>query len=100
MNIYLACNAGMSTSILVKKMQAEAEKIGLDAHIEAFSIEVLDRRAADANVVLLGPQVRHMLKDVKAKMEGKCPVEVIDMRDYGTLRGDKVLTRALQLIEG
>ncbi|MBQ9616108.1 MAG: PTS sugar transporter subunit IIB [Selenomonadaceae bacterium] len=99
MNIYLVCNAGMSTSILVQKMQEAAKKKGLeDAHIEAFSVEVLDRKADSADVVLLGPQIRHMLGDVQKSMNGKCPVEVIDMRDYGMMRGDKVLDKALKLI--
>lgn len=36
-NIYLVCNAGMSTSILVRKMQEAAKKKGLDdIHVEAF----------------------------------------------------------------
>lgn len=100
MNIYLVCNAGMSTSILVKKMQEAAEKKGLDAHIEAFSVEVLDERIDTADAVLLGPQIRHMLNDVKKIVGDKCPLDVIDMRDYGMIRGDKVLEKALKLIEG
>ena len=64
MNIYLVCNAGMSTSILVKKMQeAAAAKSLSDVHIEAFSVEVLDQRAADADVVLLGPYEGGCRKD-------------------------------------
>lgn len=99
MNIYLVCNAGMSTSILVKKMQEAAAKKELtDVHIEAFSVEVLDERVDTADVVLLGPQIRHMLGDVKKVVNGKCPVEVIDMRDYGMIRGDKVLEKALKLV--
>ena len=99
MNIYLVCNAGMSTSILVQKMQEEAKKDNIDAHIEAFSVEVLDQEKIDsANVILLGPQIRHMLGDVQEMVGGKCPVEVIDMRDYGMIRGDKVLKKALKLI--
>lgn len=99
MNIYLVCNAGMSTSILVQKMQEAAKKKGLeDTHIEAFSVEVLDEKADSADVVLLGPQIRHMLGDVQKIMDGKCPVDVIDMRDYGMIRGDKVLDKALKLI--
>ena len=35
MNILLACNAGMSTSLLVQKMRQEAEAEGLDTTIEA-----------------------------------------------------------------
>lgn len=98
MNIYLVCNAGMSTSILVRKMQESAKAKNLeDVHVEAFSVEVLDERVDTADVILLGPQIRHMLGDVEKVVAGKCPVEVIDMRDYGMIRGDKVLARALEL---
>ena len=98
MNIYLVCNAGMSTSIVVRKMQEAAKKQGHDdIHVEAFSVEILDQKADSADVVLLGPQIRHMLGDVKKVVNGKCPVDVVDMRDYGTLRGDKILAKALQM---
>ncbi|MCI6084722.1 PTS sugar transporter subunit IIB [Selenomonas sp.] len=99
MNIYLVCNAGMSTSILVKKMQEAAAKQNIDATIEAFSVEILDERVDTADCVLLGPQIRHMLGDVKNVVNGKCPVDVIDMRDYGMIRGDKVLAKALKMVE-
>jgi PTS system cellobiose-specific IIB component len=97
MNIYLVCNAGMSTSILVRKMQEAAAKDNLDVHIEAFSVEILDEKVDTADVVLLGPQIRHMLNDVRKVVAEKCPVDVIDMRDYGMIRGDKVLARALKM---
>lgn len=97
MNIYLVCNAGMSTSILVRKMQETAAKDNLDVHIEAFSVEILDEKVDTADVVLLGPQIRHMLNDVRKVVAEKCPVDVIDMRDYGMIRGDKVLARALKM---
>jgi len=97
MNIYLVCNAGMSTSILVRKMQEAAAKDNLDVHIEAFSVEILDEKVDAADVVLLGPQIRHMLNDVRKVVAEKCPVDVIDMRDYGMIRGDKVLARALKM---
>lgn len=99
MNVYLVCNAGMSTSILVKKMQEAAAKQNIDATIEAFSVEILDERVDTADCVLLGPQIRHMLGDVKNVVNGKCPVDVIDMRDYGMIRGDKVLAKALKMVE-
>ena len=97
MNIYLVCNAGMSTSILVRKMREAAAKDNLDVHIEAFSVEILDEKVDTADVVLLGPQIRHMLNDVRKVVAEKCPVDVIDMRDYGMIRGDKVLARALKM---
>lgn len=99
-NIYLVCNAGMSTSILVRKMQEAVKKKGLDdIHVEAFSVEILDERVDTADAVLLGPQIRHMLGDVKKIVNGKCPVDVVDMRDYGMIRGDKVLDKALKMMD-
>ena len=99
MNIYLVCNAGMSTSILVKKMQDAAKIQQIDVNIEAFSVEILDEKIDSANVILLGPQIRHMFNDVKKVIADKCPVEVIDMRDYGMIRGDKVLEKALNMVQ-
>lgn len=51
-------------------------------------------------MVLLGPQVKYMLKTLsdKAATQG-IPVQPIDMMDYGMQRGDKVLDYALSLIE-
>lgn len=100
MKIYLVCNAGMSTSILVRKMQEAAEKQNVsDVEIEAFSVEILDERIDTADVVLLGPQIRHMLEEVEKIVAGRCPVVVIDMKDYGTINGQKVLEKALKLIK-
>ncbi|SEP14916.1 PTS sugar transporter subunit IIB [Propionispora vibrioides] len=99
MNIYLVCNAGMSTSILVRRMQEAAANQKLDhVEIEAFSVEILDEKADMADIVLLGPQIRHMLGDVRKLVAGRCPVELIDMKDYGTINGQKVLEKALKLI--
>ena len=38
-NILLVCNAGMSTSMLVKKMQSTAEVRSNEAHIEDKSLK-------------------------------------------------------------
>lgn len=98
MNIYLVCNAGMSTSILVSKMQEEAKKQNLDANIEAFSVEILDEKIDSADVILIGPQIRHMVPQIEKIVSGKCPAAVIDMRDYGLINGANVLKKALELI--
>ena len=38
MKILLACNAGMSTSLLVQKMRKEAASQGIDATIDAAKV--------------------------------------------------------------
>lgn len=99
-SIMLCCSAGMSTSMLVRKMQAEAEKRGLEVKIDAFGVSEFDEQFARYQVVLLGPQVKYMLAALTAKTaEHDIPVAAIDMMDYGMQRGDKVLDFALSLIK-
>ena len=99
MRIMLACCAGMSTSLVVSKMQDEAAKQGKDYKIWAVEQGQIEDELGNFDVLLLGPQVRYELKNVKAKYPNK-PVEVINMQDYGMMNGNKVLDTALKLIEG
>jgi len=96
-NIILLCAAGMSTSMLVKKMREAAADCGYECTIEAYSISQAKEKGAKADVVLLGPQVRYQLEDIKAKIPGK-PVEAIDMRSYGMMDGKAVIEQAMQLL--
>ncbi|MHC1684430.1 MAG: PTS sugar transporter subunit IIB [Clostridiaceae bacterium] len=99
MNIYLVCNAGMSTSVLVQKMREAAKKRELEAVIEAFSVEILDNKKDSADVILVGPQIRHMIYQINDIVDNACPVGIIDMRHYGMINGEKVLDQALSLIQ-
>ena len=98
--IMLFCAAGMSTSLLVSKMQKEAESRGLnDLKIWAVSVQEYERELPNVDVCLLGPQVRFRLNHAK-ELGGKhnVPVDVISMMDYGSCNGPKVLDQALNLM--
>ncbi|WP_413735839.1 PTS sugar transporter subunit IIB [Sodalis sp. RH21] len=97
--IILCCAAGMSTSMLVQKMKAEAKKRELEIDIQAIPVAEFEQVVAQADIILLGPQVKYEYSRLSAIATplGK-PVAVIDMLDYGTMRGDKVLDKALSLI--
>ena len=58
--IMLNCSAGMSTSLLVTKMQAAAQEEGIDAEIFACPASEADDKMAQKQIdcVLLGPQVK------------------------------------------
>ena len=100
MKIKLFCSAGMSTSMLVVKMEAAAKARGLEAEIAAYPEATLDLETNDCDIALLGPQVRFMLKKAQEICEPKgIPVAVIDMRDYGMMNGEKVLDAALALLD-
>lgn len=92
-------NAGMSTSYLVKKMQKAAKDQGLEAEIKAVSVTEAPSYIDSIDVMLLGPQIRFELPKMKEKIAGRIPVDVIDMRDYGAVNGQKVLKHALDMIE-
>ncbi len=101
MRIMLACSAGMSTSLLVTKMEAAAKEKGLDIDIWAVpDASVAENWAKDPNidVILLGPQIRFRLAATEKLVDGKVPVAVINMMDYGTMNGAKVLDTALETI--
>lgn len=98
--IMLCCSAGMSTSLLVRKMVESAEERGIPVQIDAYGVSEFDTQFPNYQVVLLGPQVKYMLNSLseKAATQG-ISVKAIDMMDYGMQRGDKVLDYALSLIE-
>jgi len=100
--IMLVCSAGMSTSLLVSKMQKAAEAKNIEADIFAISASEVDSTLEKKNidVLLLGPQVRFMKAQFEKKLQGKnIPVESINMQHYGMMNGEKVLEEALKLID-
>jgi cellobiose PTS system EIIB component len=100
MKIILVCSAGMSTSMLVKKMRSAAEDKGLEADIEALAESQLKNNLDNLDVVLIGPQVRYLEKKIKEQLEPKgIKVAIIDQMAYGMIRGDKVLEQAIALKE-
>lgn len=96
-NIVLVCAAGMSTSMLVEKMIAAAQEQGYACTIAAHPIAKAAEVGEEADVILLGPQVRYELDRVKGLFPDK-PVESIAMADYGMMRGDNVIARVKELL--
>ncbi len=90
--------AGMSTSLLVSKMQKAAKAQGEDVDIFATAASDADNKleSEQPDILMLGPQVSYMLSQFKEKV--KIPVEVINMQDYGLMNGEKVLNQALKEI--
>ncbi|WP_144552556.1 PTS sugar transporter subunit IIB [Bacillus sp. X1(2014)] len=98
MNILLCCSAGMSTSLLVSKMKKTAIAENLSYNIWAVPFDVVSREINQADVLLLGPQVRYLYAQFKELGDKKgIPVGIIDMVHYGTFNGQAVLRAAEQL---
>lgn len=97
-NILLVCAAGMSTSLLVNKMKAAAKDRGLEIEINALPVSECSSVIDKVDIVLLGPQVRFQKPQVDALVNGRIPVEVIDMRLYGTMNGKAILDQVIEKI--
>ncbi len=91
--IMLVCNAGMSTSLLVQKMQNEAKTRGLDVEIEARPMAEAMEALDTADVLLLGPQIGYARSDFEKATDK--PVDVIAMVDYGRMNAPQILDDAL-----
>lgn len=100
MNILLCCAAGMSTSLLVTKMERAAKEKGLHAKIWAVSADEVGAHIDNADVLLVGPQVRYKLTQLKKEGDARgIPVDVINPADYGRINGEKVLEFAISLVK-
>ncbi|QJA10180.1 PTS sugar transporter subunit IIB [Romboutsia sp. CE17] len=98
MKIMLACSAGMSTSLLVTKMEKAAKENDIEAKIWAISEVNLKNEIEKCDVLLLGPQVRYIIgKATEMAKPYNIPVEVINMMDYGKCNGKAILDRAMEL---
>lgn len=97
--ITLVCAAGMSTSMLMAKMQQSAKTKGIEAKIIAMSESKFNSYNEPTDILLLGPQISYLEEELRKKYEPKgMIVTVINMVDYGTMNGEKVLNEALKLL--
>lgn len=97
--ILLVCSAGMSTSLLVNKMNNAAKEFGEEVSIEALPVSECSSKIDEVDIVLLGPQVRFQKPVVEKLANGRIPVEVIDMRLYGIMDGKTILKNILAKIK-
>ena len=93
--VLLICTSGISTQKVVENMQAYVEKNKIDVEVLAIGDLEKKDRIPLADIILLGPQIRYTLEDVKSLSKGKL-VLVMNTQDFGLLRGDLILKDALE----
>jgi PTS system cellobiose-specific IIB component len=97
--LIILCSWGATSSQLAKKVTEAAKKRNLDLIADAGGTGEFKKQAANYNVALLEPQVRHLKKEVtKIAEENHIPVDLVDQRAFALMDGDKVLDQVLQLL--
>lgn len=89
--ILLLCAMGMSTSLLVRKLEKQAEEEGYRCEIDACSAFDVDEFPKEPDLIVLGPQVRHRLEEFRDKYPKK-KVIALDTVLYGMMDAKSILT--------
>lgn len=96
MKILLCCNAGMSSSILVKKIKEAADKRGMELTITAVPSSAVKDEVGKWDVCLVGPQLKFAVDNLKKQLN--IPVASVEPRMYALADGDGALDFALGLL--
>jgi cellobiose PTS system EIIB component len=97
MNILLACSSGMSTSLVVKKMEEAAKRRNITCTIWAVSQDKVEDEMKKADVLLIGPQMRFLKKKFEKMAEDiGISMDIINPMDYGRCNGDAILDAAIK----
>lgn len=96
--VMFVCCAGMSTSLLVEKVNKAARARGIDVDVYARGEAEARENLAQADILLLGPQVRYLESGFRKRLEGTdTKLAVVNMLDYGRLDGEKILDQIIEL---
>ncbi len=99
-NIILLCQWGASTGMMCEKISEAAKKRGIDVVANAYAVTDIQKVIDDADIILLGPQVRFKLNSLlKTYGDKGIPFIVMPPEDYGRLNGENILNAALAAIE-
>ena len=69
MKILFVCAGGMSTGLIVKKMEKWASENGKDLVVKATGVGGYESKWQDYDCILVGPQVRFKIPEMKEKVK-------------------------------
>ena len=98
MKVSVFCALGMSTSVVVKRIQKEAKEQGVELEIEAFSVNDIEKYAPGSDVILIGPQISYREEELQKEFPD-IPVVVMNTRDYGMGNGKNILKAIRKAVE-
>ena len=87
--VLLICAGGMSTGILMKKMEKYAEDKGIELKIDAVGMSAYEDFYKNYDVILLGPQVSYKKEEIAQVTQ--MPIAVIAAYDYAIGNVDNIM---------
>jgi PTS system cellobiose-specific IIB component len=95
MRILLVCAGGMSTSILMKKMDNYWKEAGEELNIKAVGLGEYQDVYQSYDIVMVGPQVSYRLKEIKENTG--LPCAAIQSFDYAVANCPNIMKLAKKL---
>ncbi|HHE9941502.1 MULTISPECIES: PTS sugar transporter subunit IIB [Enterobacter] len=93
--IILACNEGMSTSLMASKMRKYCESQNCTLNVYAVNAGKLVDEYKNAQLILLGPQIAYLQETILQDINHHCPVIPLDPQHFSKLDGPAVIHAAL-----
>ena len=98
LNVMFVCCAGMSTSLLVERVNQAAIEKGIEMNVYAMGETEARKDLSQTDVLLLGPQVRYLEKSFRKSIgDSNTRLGVVDMLSYGRMDGESVLDQILTI---
>ncbi|MBE6085315.1 MULTISPECIES: PTS lactose transporter subunit IIB [Selenomonas] len=94
--IVLICSAGVSTNMLVRRMEHEAARLGYPCSVTFYPIQEVKEAAQFADVMLLAPQSAFELPEIQVKYPN-VKSAVIPKDLYASIDSVKILDLAQKI---
>lgn len=100
----ILCASAMSSGLIVEELKRIAPENDVDIEVQCFaSLRYRYFDYSKVDIVLLAPQVKSQLTDIKKyiveKGHDEIPLMVIPMREYGLVKGKAILDQALKMLD-
>lgn len=98
--ILLVCGTGASSGFMARNIRQAVKARGLDYDVKARSDSVLEDYIEDISLLLVGPHLDYMLKDLEEIVEPyNVPVRIIPKEAYGSLDGEAVADLITEILK-
>lgn len=99
MKIMLTCMTGVSSSNFAKKLEEASRNIGMNCLVESTTVANLKNNLNGVDVVLVGPQLKYKLNEIKETVNHQCPVMEIQTQDFNLLGCKDILNQVQEAVK-
>lgn len=97
MKILFVCAGGLSTSIIMKKINKYAVETGEDITVDAVGVGEVEDVWSKYDCILTAPQIRNRVNEIKEEVQ--IPVGSMAPQDYAIGNAENIIKLAKSLFE-